>query len=371
MYKRSKIIITCMGLSIFLSFALVNAQILQDTTALNLVKEDINYIYNMQFNNAREVYTKIITLYPKHPIVFLLKGIMTYRENYPMLSTTPSHVSFEEDMRQCINLSEMNTNPEYKAEYLLANLCASGMLLMYYDDNEFIMEVIALTKSTYINLRHAFDLTSACNDLYYYTGLYNYYREGYPKVFPKYKSLLALFPAGDMPKGLKELKTAAINSVVLRAESTSLLSSIYLNFENKYPEGLYYGKILHDQYPENAFYLTNYIKDLLLKKQYDEAEKMMVTSPGTEANKFFQAQLLILKGILQEKKYLENTLAQQFYNQGINEISLFGKYGNEFAAYAYFGLSRISDSKEEKPARNVYRKEAMKLATFKKINFDN
>jgi hypothetical protein len=174
-----------------------------------------------------------------------------------------------------------------------------------------------------------------------------------------------------MSKGLNELKTAAINAVVLRAESCSLLSSIYLNFENNYPEGLYYGKILHDQYPGNVYYLTNYIKDLLLMKQYDEAEKMMVTSPGTENNKFFQAQLIILKGILQEKKYHEITLAQQYYNQGINEISLYGKYGNEFAAYAYFGLSRIIDSKEEKHVGNIYRKEAMKLATFKKINFDN
>ena len=64
----------------------VNAQLLQDTTALNLVREDIDYIYNMQFNDAREVYTKIVSLYPGHPIVYLLRGIMTYWENYPTAS---------------------------------------------------------------------------------------------------------------------------------------------------------------------------------------------------------------------------------------------------------------------------------------------
>lgn len=370
MYKRFKLITTLMGLSIFLSLTPIKAQILQDTTALNLVREDIDYIYNFQFNNAHEVYTKIVRLYPAHPIAFLLKGIMTYWENYPMLHTTPSHVTYEEDMRECIRLSETNNNSGYEAEYLLTDLCASGMLLMYYDDNDLIMEVIPLTKSTYIHLRHAYNFTTVCQDLNYFTGLYDYYREGYPKIFPIYKSLLLPFPSGDMPNGLKELKTAAINSVVLRPEACSLLSSIYLNFENKYPESLNYCRTLHDRYPENAYYLTYYIKELLLMKQYDEAEKLLIDSYKAEGNKYFQAQLMILKGILQEKKYHKNNLAQQYYNQGIIDISLFGKYGNEFAAYAYFGLSRISKSNENKQI-NSYWKEAMKLATFKKINFDN
>jgi len=273
-------------------------------------------------------------------------------------------------MRQCVRLSETNINSGNEAEYLLADLCASGMLLMYYDDNDLIKEVIPLVKSTYIHLRRAYNFTTICQDLNYFTGLYDYYREGYPEAFPIYKSLLLLFPTGDMAKGLKELKTAAINSVVLRPESCSLLSSIYLNFENKYPESLYYSRTLHDRYPQNAYYLTYYIKELLLTKQYDEAEKLIISSSETDGNQFLQAQLMILSGILQEKKYHENKLAQQYYNQGIKDISLFGKYGNEFAAYAYFGLSRISESNDEKHVNNIYRREAMKLATYKKIDFD-
>lgn len=359
-----------MGLSMFLSLAPGNAQILQDKKTLSLVKADINYIYNLQFDSAREVYSKIITLYPDHPIVSLLKGILTYWESYPMLRTTPSHVAFEEDMRQCIRLSETHSNPGLEAENLLADLCASGMLMMYYDDNDLIMEVIPLAKSTFIHLRRAYNFTTVCQDLSYFTGLYDYYREGYPKVFPIYKSLLLPFPAGDMAKGINELKTASINSVVLGAESCSLLSSVYLNFENKYPESLYYCKTLYDQYPENVFYLTNYIKNLLLMKQYDEAERLILAPYAAEGNRFFQSQLMILKGILQEKKYHDNKTAQQYYDQGIKEISIFGKYGKEFSAYAYFGLSRIGESNDEKHVNNTYRREALNLATFKKIDFD-
>ena len=370
MSRRFKIFITCIGLSLFLGTAAVNAQLLQDTTALNLVNEDIDYIYNLQFDNAREVYTKIIQSYPGHPIVFLLRGLMTYWENYPLLYTTPAYISFEEDMSQCIRLSEKNNNQVYEAEYLLTNLCARGMLLMFYADNDLIMEMISLTTSTYKYLRGSFDFTSVCTDLYYFTGVYNYYREAYPKVYPVYKSLALLFPPGDIEIGLKELQIAAINSVVLRAESYFLLTWIYLNFENKYPEALYYCKSLHELYPDNVLYLAIYIKNLLLLKQYDEAEILIFASPKEAENKYFQAQLIIFKGILQEKKYLDNKLAQQYYNKGIRDISSFGEYGNEYAAYAYYGLSRISEANGEKHAGKIFRKKAMKLADFKKINFD-
>jgi hypothetical protein len=370
MFGRFRIILKGMRLSLLLCLSPINAQLLQDTTAMNLVMEDIDYIHNLQFNNAREVYAKIIRLYPGHPIVFLLKGIMTYWENYPMLNTSAIRLSFEEDLKECIRLSEMNDNPDHEAEYLLANLCARGLLLTFYADNNLVTEVIPLTISTYKHMRRAFDLTSICLDLYYFTGLYNYYREAYPKVYPVYKPLAILFPPGDVETGLKELHNVAMNSFVLRAQSSYLLIWIYLNFENKYLKSLYYCKTLHEQYPENVLYLCTYIRNLLLMKKYDEAESLITPSPGVTGNKYYHAQLCILNGILQEKKYHDNALAEEYYNRGISDISPYGKFGNEYAAYAYFGLSRISEARGDKQTRKIYRETALKLADFKKINFD-
>ena len=359
------------GLLLCISSAVVNAQILQDTSAMNLVRKDIDYIYNLEFDNAIKVYTEIARLYPDHPILSLLKGMMEYWENYPLLISNPSHASFEEDMRECIKLSEGNNKPDFEAEYLLADLCARGMLLTYYEDNNIIAEVIHLTIGTYRHLKRSFNFTSVCADLFYFTGIYNYYREAYPKIYPVYKPLALLFPPGDMETGIKELQMAASSSMVMRAESCSLLAWIYIDFENKLPQGLYYCKLLSDQYPGNSAFLEMYINCLLLSKQYDEAEKLISASYEKPGNNYFQAQLTIYEGILQEKKYHNYKLAQDYYNKGINDISLFGKYGNENAAYAYFGLSRISETGGEKKASKMFRKAALKLADFKKNDFDN
>jgi len=370
MPKRYKILLACFLLPIFLGTSTTDAQLFQDSATLTLIKKDIDCIYNMQFTNTQEIYLKIQKAYPGHPVLLLLKGMQTYWKNYPLISTNPAHASFEEDMRQCIRLSGKNKIPAYEAEYLLTNLCARGMLLEYYSENNLTLDVIHLATGTYGNLRHAFDLTNSCNDLQYYTGVYNYYREAYPNAFPAYKPLVLLFPRGDTKAGLKELHTAAVNGVVLRAESYYLLAGIYLNFENKYQQALYYSKTLNRLYPDNVLYLAQYIKNLLLLKQYNEAEKLIITSREETGNRYFQAQLIIFQGILQEKKYHDNNLAEQYYHSGISKVSLFGAYGNECAAFGYFGLSRISETKKEKSTGKKFRDQAIRLAAFKKNNFD-
>jgi hypothetical protein len=353
-----------------LNTASLNAQILRDPAALNLVKKAVDNIYDLRFTEAREECQHLNELYPEHPIGLLLKGMMTYWENYPLIPSSPKHVSYEADMRLCIELCEKRHDTADNAEYLLTNLCARGMLLLYYADNELSIEVIPLASSTYKYIRHSFDYTTVFSDFYFFTGLYNYYREVYPDAYPVYKALAFLFPKGDRNKGFKDLQTAAKNSIVLKAESASFLYSICLSYENDFPQASFYTKSLHEQYPANIQYLAACIKNLLLIKQYDEAERLIKNSGTNITNQFFQSQLEIFKGILQEKKYNNNDLARRYYEKGVTSISSFGVYGNEYTAYAYFGLGRVSEDIGDRKSKKYYRKKALELAEFKKVNFD-
>ena len=348
-----------------------NAQLLNDSTSFSLVKKNIDCIYNLEFNLAGEINSEISRINPGHPFVPLLKGMLTYWRNYPLIEKTLAQNSFEEDMRRCISISERNNDPALDAEYLLANLCARGFLIMFYADNDLTFKVIPLAASTYTYLRRAFDYASTCLDLYYFTGLYNYYREAYPRAHPVYKTAARLFPYGDIERGLKELDIVAAGSVMLRAESYFTLAWIYQNYENDYAEALGYSKSLNALYPENLMYRAIYIKNLLLVKQYDKAEKQITESTGASWNRYFQAQLSVFKGIIQEKKYHNNNMAERYYRSGIAEIAYFGGYGNEFAAYCYYGLSRISEARGEFSDQKKYKDEANKLSEFRKIRFDD
>jgi tetratricopeptide (TPR) repeat protein len=336
-----------------------------------LIKKNIDYIYNYQFKDAEETCNKIGIIFPGHPVEFLLKGMITYWENYPLLTNSPSSVLFEGDLRKCIEICENKTDLIDDPEYLLTNLCARGMLLLYYTDNDKSLEVIPLALSTYHYIRRSFDFTSVYSDFYYFTGIYNYYRKVYPDEYPIYKPLAALIPKGDKERGIKELRKAAGSSIVLRAESLIFLSEIYRRFEGDCKQATYYNKVLYELYPANMEYSEEYIKNLLLIKQYDEAEKLISSIGVIKSNIFFKAQLTIFSGIIMEKKYHDFKQAQEFYLMGIKDITPFGNYSNEFVAYAYFGLSRISEVNGDKTMKKQYRKMANELADFKKITFDN
>lgn len=338
---------------------------------MNLVRKEIDCIYNMQFNDARQIYNKIKAAYPDHPVIPLIRAMITYWENYPLTKTGSGKSSFEEDLRECVKISEQNNNPANEAEYLLADLCARGFLLLYYSDNNMVMEVIPLASSSYKYLMRSFNFTSAFADFYYFTGVYNYYRDAYPRAYPVYKPIVMLFPSGDMQTGLRQLNLAGVNSVVLRAESLVLLSNIYVTFENNFSDGIVYSRILLEHYPDNPNFLAIYLRNLLLLKSYDEADQLVESAYAESENKYFRAQRSIFRGILAEKKHHDNKSASELYKKGLLNLSSFGDYGNEYAAYCYFGLSRISETDGKKNEAEIYRKEALRLAVFKKINFDN
>lgn len=360
--------LTCICLIGTINFHSIHAQILRDSASLKLVRQAISSIYSMHFSDAEKISKKINDTYPGHPVVMLLQGMTIYWKNYPVTSTSPARTSFEDLLHNCIRKCE-TYKPEDEAEFLLATLCARGMLLIFYSDNNLNSKVFSLAKNSYKYLRRSFDFTAYYPDFYFFTGLYHYYREAYPEAHPFYKPLLVIFPRGDKVKGMKELQIASEKSIFLKSEASDFLSSNYKYYENNFSRASYFSKILFDAYPSNMEYRTDCIENLLLDGKYDEAEKLIVSADPNN-NSYFISQLKIFRGILDEKKYLDMNKATVEYSEGIKEMSLYGDYGSQYAAYAYFGLSRISGRNNDPANQKSYRKKALELTDFSKVNFD-
>jgi hypothetical protein len=370
MKSTYKIFLSLVLLLFCLNIAGAEKQILKDTSAINLVRQGIDRIYNSRYREAEAIIARIDRLYPGHPVTSLLKGMKIYWENFPLLPTSPARKSFEETLHKCIEMSDDKKKQEDEPEYLLANLCARGLLLLFYTDNNLSFEVFPLIGGTYQGIRNSFSKTSTCADFYYFTGVYNYYREVYPELYPVYKPLTIIIPKGDKLAGIKQLRIAAGSAIVLRAEALIFLSQIFVNFENNLQQALFYSMTLHELYPDNPSYEQMYIKTLLLSKQYDKAENQYLSHEPNLSNLFFKAQFTILNGILKEKKYKDLKSARELYLAGIKELSLYGYYGREYSAFAYYGLSRISESTGDKYNTKQYRRLGDDMADFKKINFD-
>ena len=174
----------CLTIVFLLNPALTNAQILKDSASLNLIKKSIDYIYNLRFDESLEARKKLSQAWPGHPANYLLEGLQIYWENYPLSPSSSACITFEKDLRRCIELCESNSSKADEAEYLLGNLSARGFLLLFYSDNDLTMSVIPLATSTYHFIRRSFDYTSYYSDFFFFTGLYDYTREAYPEALP-------------------------------------------------------------------------------------------------------------------------------------------------------------------------------------------
>jgi hypothetical protein len=295
--------------------------------------------------------------------------VITYWKNFPLIPSSPALSSFSNDMQTCMDLCAKKPNEVWDAEYLLSDLGARGLLLLYYADNDLSMDVFPLATKTYQPVMRSFDFTGTYADFYFFTGLYRYYREAYPEAHPIYKPLAVLFRRGDMVKGLNELKLAAVYSVFLKAEASSFLTSIFISFEHNYPAARQYSKALYERYPGNNHFLAGYVKNLLLTKQYDEAERIL-GQYRNPLNQYFRMQKNMLEGILQEKKYRNLKNAEYLYNEGIKDAVALGDFANEYQAYGYFGLSRIMKAKNETRLSKSYYKKAMDLSEYRELNFN-
>jgi hypothetical protein len=336
-----------------------------------MIKEGISHMYNMEFDETDRIVSDLERQYPGHPVIFLMKGIMTSWRNYPLTPASSGRQLFEEYLRTCIDLSSRKPySEEYMAESLLANLCARGLLLMFYSENDLSMKVIPLAAGTYKYVMRSFDYTSSFGDFYYFTGLYKYYREAYPMIHPVYKPIASLFPHGDIEEGLNEMEKCGETSVFLKAEAYSMLTWIAFGFENDFPEALVYSTRLVTLYPANPMFTEYHIRNLLLMHKYDEAEIFINKTTKETSNVFFIAAMKIFSGIVQEKKYRNYELAKQLYTEGISAIMPFGYYGNEYCGYAYLGLSRICDHDGDKNGKKAYRKKGLELITFSQMSFD-
>ena len=346
-FKKKILGISLFILSLFLSGEGSKAQMLQDTQTVDLIRKGISHIYDLEFSEAQDILNQINSEYPGHPATYMFKGLMIYWQNYPLTPQLPVYKGFEYQLQTCMRLVESKDDWMDDPEKLLLDLCARGLLMLFYSENDMSGEILPMAGITYKCIRKSFQFASVYPDFNYFTGLYNYYREAYPEHHPVYKAIAFLFPAGDKEKGLQELRNAAENSIFLKAESYSILSWICIYYEDNFNAALYYSHTLFGNYPSNKAFRGEYIKNLILLKDYDEAEKIIKTSEVTD-NIYFTGQIAIFNGLIQEKKYHDYSKAENYYTEGIKYMKRLGARGDDYQQYGEEALKRIGDLKEGK-----------------------
>jgi len=329
---------------------------LDDIIVTKYIREGLNHIYNLEFEESDLYLDSLQGRYPDHPVIPFFQGMQMFWKEYPLPPEGPLSDQFVENIEASIEIaSQLLKKDKMDIEGVFFDLAARSFLVMYYADNGRPAKCFPHLDNVYRQLMKGFDLQDQFNEFYFFTGLYNYYIEAYPEAHPVYKPITRLFKNGDKVSGLKWLDYAFRNTHFMKVEASHFLVIIYLGFEHNYQTALSYSEQLYSMFPNNSYYYAKYVEMLVVNEEYDRAiihiDSLYTLDP------FFRMKATIYLGLYEEGRNRDLEKAKEYFLRGIEEAEPFGDYAGYSVAYAYMGMSRYYERKgDSKKAREYYKR---------------
>ncbi len=341
--------------------------LLKDKEMMKTAEIAVNHMYNFDFTNAQIYYNKLYSKYPNHPVVPFTKAMMVYWKNSPINVGSAEYKDYSDLLTKAIDLCDKRfSNDENDLEASFFGLAARGLLMMDYSTDGQYSKVIGLGKDAYRLLKIGNENVGTFNEFKFTAGIYNYYREKYPEMYPVYKPFMYFFMSGDMKLGLEQLHQASVENVFTKKESAYFLNHIYLWYEKRPISAINIGYQLIKESPNNLFYRTLYIESLFQGDKLELAEKHIdiLKDYDLSRNPYYPFALNVFQGMLAEKKDKNSTLAKKFYEKAILDSDKVGKVSTNLTPYAYLGLSRIYEASGDSSTAKDFEKKAKKAAYY-------
>lgn len=326
----------------------------------SLVLKGSNHIYNVEFDQAEEVFDEMIKRYPEHPAGYFLDAMVDWWKIQLFRYTEQYDKPFLKKIDRVINVCDniLDTN-EIDLNALFFKAGAIGFRGRYYTIRKKWLQAARDGADAFGLLRQCQKM-SHNYDIMLGTGIYNYFAVVVPEIFPVLKPMLGFLPNGDKELGILQLKAAANNARYAKIEAKVVLLQIYYDddFERKRREALVYATDLFNSYPNNPYFHRYYGRCLVSLGYLDKWEatwreallRVMRKKTGYDNKTAREAMYYI--GLAQMQRANYETALKYFLkcNEGNNfldeEDTGFGVKTNLYIAKIYDLLGQRSKAKK-------------------------
>ena len=194
------------------------------------ITENVNALYNFDFQKAERGFRVLQYQYPEHPLPYFLLGLSTWWKIAPDIENKKLDDLFIAQMDEVIDkakkmLDKDSDNKE--AAFFLAGA--------YGFQGRLLSERKSWTRATfagknalkYLNLSRGEEELNP--ELLLGDALFNYFSVWIPENYPMLKPVVAFFPKGDKALGLKQLEDVAQNSFYARVEAQYFLFRLFID----------------------------------------------------------------------------------------------------------------------------------------------
>ncbi len=335
------------------------------------ITENVNALYNFDFETAEHGFKVMQYQYPEHPLPYFLLGLSTWWKIAPDVENDKYDGLFINQMDVVIDKAKemLDDDPKNKeAAFFLAG--AYGFQGRLYSERKSWTRATFAGKNAlkYLNLSRGEEELGP--ELLLGDALFNYFSVWIPENYPLLKPVVAMFPKGNKALGLKQLEDVAQNAFYARIEAQYFLFRLYASDEKQPYKALAITDYLHSKFPNNPYFHRSYARHLYTVGRITEAKEMSEQIlqriddkwTGYESNSgryaaFYIAQYYDRIGDQKEAK--KNYLKTLSYGEE-TESQESGYY-----LYSLIALGKMANLEKNKPLARSYFNQVKKYAKRK------
>lgn len=241
------------------------------------VQRGIDFIYNLEFDNADTEFTQVVKLRPDHPVGYFFQAMIEWWRILTNFDDESRDDKFYDMLDVVIDMCEkrLDANPNDVTALFFKGGSVGFRGRLRVNRGKWVGAandgLVALPL-----VRKAYDLDPKNFDVLLGIGIYNYYADVIPDNYPIAKPLMIFFPGGDRKKGMEQLILASQNAKYAEVEASYFLMQNYFQYEKDYLKALEIARRLNTKYPRNPLFHRYFGRCLVSVGYLSEANDVFV-----------------------------------------------------------------------------------------------
>ncbi|MBL1212688.1 MAG: hypothetical protein D8M61_04940 [Ignavibacteriae bacterium] len=289
-----------------------------------LIKQAVDQIYNIKFDEADYTVNKLKTDFPNHPAGYFFDAMIYWWKIMLDFNNEEYDDILEDKLEEVIDLCDdiIDEDPE-NVDAIFFKGGALGYRGRLGAVREDWFSAGLDGKEALPLVYRAYELDSLNNDVQLGFGIYNYYASVIPERYPMVKPIMMFFPSGDKAKGISQLENAAFNGKYSKYEARYFLMTLFYRYEKNYSEALKYAELLTSEFPDNPSFQRYHGRIYVGMSNYTNASTIFrdIRNKCMTGKKGYS---------LWTKREADYYLAMNYKNRGILDSAV--TYFNESAA---------------------------------------
>lgn len=335
--------------------------------AFHSISLALDCIYSLDFEQADQRIKGLENDLPDYPGVHLLKVYYYLWKYKPLKESSPVYPDFMASVENTLRTSdERLAINSYDYEATFYALSIHTILTRLFVDMGINGKAIKEAQKSYRYLKIGMNYTAQFPEFNLHCGIYNFYRESYPKDNPFVKPFLWFFMSGDEEKGLAMLEKGSETGLFTKVECLTYLYLINLRYNSMPEKSIGYIRQLNQMYPENENFILFLIENLIYLDQFLQLEELIAHIENSQQD-YYRYVAKIYKGLFYELHKRDYEGAKDLFFEALDFGVSADLRNNHPDSFCYLGLGRIYLKEGKNQKAKSYLKKAVKVSEYRLI----